>query len=108
MVIDNNGIVGVNGAIQLSFLTKGTFTLDLPVIGNNGNTSFTVSVPGALVGDNVIVTPSGELTNSNGTGLVTIGYSYVSAVGQVTIRFLNPTQTSTDVPPMIFYITVLR
>jgi hypothetical protein len=108
LVVDANGVVGTSPALQLSFIMKGTFRLDLPSINNNGNTSVTVSVPGAQVGDNVVVTPSGELSNTGGTGLVIIGYSYVSAAGQVTIRFVNPTNTTTDVPAMDFYITVLR
>lgn len=108
LVVDANGVVGTSPALQLSFIMKGTFRLDLPSINNNGNTSVTVSVPGAQVGDNVVVTPSGELSNTGGTGLVIIGYSYVSAAGQVTIRFVNPTNTTTDVSAMDFYITVLR
>lgn len=108
MVVDANGNVGITSAVQFTFYIKGSFTIDLPSISNNGNASVSLNVPGAEVGDNVLVTPSGELTNSNGTGLVTIGYSYVPSAGRVTIRFLNPTQTSTDVPAMTFYITVFR
>ncbi len=108
LVVDANGVVGKSPAINLTSLIKATYNIDLPVLGNNENISINVAVTGAKVGDNVVVTPAGELTNSNGTGLVFIGYSYVSLDGQVTIRFINSTNISTNVPNTAFYITVIR
>lgn len=45
----------------------------------------TVTVPGAKVGDSVIVTPPGQ------TAGVTIGSARVSAANTVSVQFVNPT-----------------
>jgi hypothetical protein len=108
LVVDANGVVGKSNQVEITSLVKASYTINLPSLGNNATASVNVAVAGAKVGDNVVVTPSGELTNTNGSGLVMIGYSYVSVDGQVTIRFINPTTTTTNVPSKIFYITVFR
>ncbi|HJW16381.1 MAG TPA: hypothetical protein VJ499_04645 [Flavisolibacter sp.] len=108
LVVDANGVVGKSPAVSMTSLIKSSYNIDLPSLGNNQNISINVAVAGAKVGDNVVVTPAGELTNPNGSGLVFIGYSYVSVDGQVTIRFINSTNISTDVPNTVFYITVIR
>lgn len=94
--------------IPISYMNRTSVVFDLPAISGNSALTYTVSVPGATVGDNVIVNPGGDLTNSNGTGSVVIGYSYVSAADTVTIRFATTNSTSTNVPSLTYYITIFR
>lgn len=108
LVVDNNGVVTKSNTVGITALIKATYNIDLPNIGNNGDAVINVSVAGCRVGDNVIVTPGGPLTNTNGTGFLFLAYSYVSVDGQVTMRFGNGTSTSVNVPPIDFYITVIR
>lgn len=94
--------------LPMSYMKRTSVVFDLPSISGNSSLSYDVSVAGATVGDNVIVNPGGDLTNSNGTGSMVIGYAYVSAADTVTIRFATTNSTSTNVPSLTYYITVFR
>jgi len=62
----------------------------------------TVTVPGAKVGDVVIVTPPGQ------TAGVTIGSAYVSAANTVSVQFVNPTAGGVTPAAGIHKFTIIR
>ena len=66
----------------LSNLIKGTATVNIGAIGIGGTSSTTFTVPNAIVGAIVAVSPKATLPYS-----VVIGYAYVSAANTVTIVF---------------------
>ena len=62
----------------------------------------TVTVPGAKLGDAVIVTPPGQ------TAGVTIGSARVSAADTVSVQFVNPTAGSVTPNAGTHIFTILR
>lgn len=62
----------------------------------------TITVPGARVGDVVIVTPPGQ------TAGVTIGSARVSAANTVAVQFVNPTAGALTPAAGVHKFTILR
>lgn len=66
-------------------------TLDFADTSIQSGSSQTVDIPGTSVGDLVVITPPSGAIVGNLGGIFT---AYVSSTGVVTIRFFNPSTTS--------------
>lgn len=75
---------------------------DFASIATLTNSTTTVTVTGAQVGDSVIVNPSSTLE----AGLIL--YGYVSAVDTVTIVASNPTAGAIDPASRTYYVSVIK
>lgn len=78
-------------------------TADLAAIAAAGSEVVTATVPGATVGDVVVVNPRDGLN----AGLV-IGQARVSAANTVVFTVSNITAGALDAASMVFYISILR
>lgn len=62
----------------------------------------TFTVPGAKVGDAVIVNPVSNATN------ISVGGAYVSAANTVSVQFVNPTAGALTAPAGVYKFIILR
>lgn len=62
----------------------------------------TFTVPGAKVGDAVIVNPVSNASS------VSVGGAYVSAANTVSVQFVNPTAGALTAPAGIYKFTLIR
>jgi hypothetical protein len=97
-------------AIRSRFSNLGHTTitqiLDFPNAGAGGNSSVVVSFPGVVAGDAIVVTPPSDAIIGN---LGSLFIPYVTAPGQITIKFVNPDAGSALNPGSgLFNITVFK
>ncbi len=89
-----------NNIIELKPPT-GVIGRDL-VIGANTTTTIKVPVPGAEIGDPVLIAAQGDYTNFN------IYNAFVSAPGEVTVRFANFQKKSIPVAGNLYKIVLIK
>jgi hypothetical protein len=77
-------------------------TLDFPSIGAQSQQELTISVPGAAVGDAVLVGLPAALSANIAV------FGYVSAADTVKLRAVNPTAGAIDPPSASYRATVLK
>jgi len=96
------------GAISGTFysfarVSKATANLDFPATTGPLPETVVMTVPGAVVGDVVVISPT---TTWAGTALLLSGY--VSGVNQVTVQLTNMSGVSVDLPSQNFNATVIK
>jgi hypothetical protein len=83
---------------------KGQVTLDLPSCGSAAVTLATVTLPGAQLGDVVVlVPPAAGLSVA-----VAVGAGYVSAANTVKLQLINPTVGALDPASAVFEYVIFR
>jgi hypothetical protein len=100
-VVSQNGFIVGSGATINKVLTA-TATLDFPSISAVSQASLTISVPGAAVGDEVIM----SLPAAPAAGLVF--NAFVSAADTVTVRATNVTAAPVDAASASYGVIVLN
>lgn len=80
---------------------SGRFTLDFPSTAANAQSTLTVDIPGAKVGDGVIVTPDAPTAGFSFSG-------YVSAPTKVTVRAINGSGSTADPASGLYTVITLR
>ncbi len=107
LAIDTNGIVLKSDFFLsgVSTFIKATYILDVPLINNNSNVTFTIYIPGAQIGDIVITTPSDWVGNYGG---IIISYSWVLQPDWVAIHYNNVANYKDNPVPMEYYILLAR
>jgi predicted phage tail protein len=80
---------------------SGRFTLDFPSTVANATSTLTVNIPGAKVGDGVIVTPDAPVAGFSYDG-------YVSGNTVVTVRAINGSGSTVDPASGMFTVQTLR
>ena len=96
-----NLAINYPGNSWVRFLSN-TASLNFPNIAPGGNTTLTISVPGAVVGSQVIVTN----TDSGGPYNLLLD-SWVSAADTVTVKASNYTAGNIDAAAQTYRVTVL-
>ena len=99
-VVSTNGFIAGSGATITKVLTA-TASLNFPSISAAGQQDLTISVPGAAVGDEVVM----SLPAAPAAGLVF--NAFVSATDTVTIRASNITASPIDPAAATFGVIVL-
>ncbi|ASZ11051.1 hypothetical protein KTO58_19995 [Chitinophaga pendula] len=87
-VVNGTTQIGSTGT-ALTAVNRATVNYDVPVITGNGSLRVAFTVPSAVVGASVIVTPSQSLPDN-----CVIAYSYVKSAGVVEVMFVNQNQTT--------------
>jgi len=83
---------------------KGQVTIDLPSAGAAAVTIATVTIPGLLVGDLILLTPpAGGLSVA-----IAVGAAYVSAANTAKVPLINPTAGALDAASAVFDYCVFR
>ena len=102
--LDVNGKVklGTNGTILASVI-KVTVNKDVPSIAAGATSFQNFTVPNAVIGGSVIISPGGALN----AGMV-IGSARVPNTNLVEVRFINTSTIAIDLPIMDFYVTVVQ
>ena len=100
-VVSLNGFIAGSGATITKILTA-TATLDFTSIGGGAQANLTISVPGAAVGDEVIM----ALPAAPAAGLVF--NAFVSATNTVTIRASNITGSPVDAASASYGVIVIN
>jgi hypothetical protein len=85
-------------------LVSGSFTLDPGSIAAGAQELETVTIPGVVVGDTVVINPAAALT----AGLIAPGYVRVSAPNTVIFSIENNSAGAIDQASGTWYFTVLR
>lgn len=83
---------------------KGQISLDLPSCGAAAVTIATVTIPGATVGDVVILTPP----PAGLSVAIAVGAGYVSAANTVKLQLINPTAGALDPAVAVFDYCLFR
>jgi hypothetical protein len=100
---DNGGTLETYNGTEWSGTLRNTQSIDIPNIAANGNTLFSVNVPGATVGSVAYISPSAALP----AGIV-IAWARVSSASVVQISFNNVSAAAVNPAAQNFSIRVIQ
>jgi hypothetical protein len=94
--------LSVGGGSKMNKIIRAAVPFDIPSVSAGGVLSLAFPVADAQVGDQVLVSGSGNLYS------VVFGNCFVSVPGNVNVFFINGTNTAYDAPLMTYYFTLIR
>jgi hypothetical protein len=94
--------LSVGGGSKMNKIIRAAVPFDIPSVSAGGVLSLAFPVTDAQVGDQVLVSGSGNLYS------VVFGNCFVSVPGNVNVFFINGTNTAYDAPLMTYYFTLIR
>ncbi len=94
--------LSVGGGSKINKIIRAAVPFDIPSVSAGGVLSIAFPVTDAQVGDQVLVSGSGNLYS------VVLGNCFVSVPGNVNLFFINGTNTAYDAPLMTYNITLIR
>jgi hypothetical protein len=97
-----NGGLSVGGGSKIGKINRSSAAYDVPNINSNTYASFSIPVTDAQVGDQVLVTASGNLAP------LVIGNCYVTIAGNVNLIIINNSNINVDPASMSYVFTIIR
>lgn len=94
--------LSVGGGSKMNKIIRAAVPFDIPSVSAGGVLSIAFPVTDAQVGDQVLISGSGNLYS------VVLGNCYISVAGNINVFFINGTNTAYDPPLMTYYFTLIR
>ena len=97
-----NGGLSVGGGTKIGKIIRSSVAFDVPNVNSNTHSSFGIPVTDAQVGDQVIVTATGNLAP------LVIGNCFINVAGTVNLFIINNSNINVDPASMTYHFTIIR
>jgi hypothetical protein len=94
--------LSVGGGTKIGKIIRSSVAFDVPNVNSNTHSSFAIPVTDAQVGDQVIVTATGNLAP------LVIGNCFINVAGSVNLFIINNSNINMDPASMTYHFTIIR